>query len=307
MSGLLNTMIVLFGIVIIGYIGGKVNIIDGKANKIFSGLMLNITAPFLIISSISTAEPDDIPVDIFQVMIIGFVLYAVLILFGKLYVKLMPLNEFELPVHEVSMIFGNTAFLGYPIFASLLGQPAIFVSTILNLPFNILMFSYGMYLFTKDTGKNKINIKTLITPALISSILALVIYLTGFKVPDVLSEIFSSVGGITIPLSMLLIGSSLAEIDLKYLFTDIKVFIYSLIKLVILPTVVFFIVKAMKLDPYLIKMITLNVGFPAASMVVMFATQYNKSIRTASVAVFMSTLLSIATIPLLEKILFPLI
>ena len=240
-------------------------------------------------------------------MIIGVVMYVFLILVGRLYTKLMPLNEFEKPVHEVSMVFGNTAFLGYPVFAALLGQSSIFVSTILNLPFNILIFSYGKYLFTKDIEGESSSLKSLINPAFISSILALVIYLTGFKVPLVLNNIFSSLGAITIPLSMLLIGSSLAEIDIAYFFKDYKVLIFSVIKLLVLPIIVFFITKALGLDPYLIKMLTLNVGFPAASMVVMFATQYKKSIRSASIAVFMSTLLSIFTIPLLEKFLFALI
>ncbi|WP_100065383.1 AEC family transporter [Miniphocaeibacter massiliensis] len=307
MSALLSTMIVLFTIIIIGYVAAKKRIIYGVANSVFSNLMLNVTAPALILSSISSSEPSDIPVNIFQVMIIGIIMYIFLIIIGKVYAKIMPLNEFEKPVHEVSMVFGNAAFLGYPVFAALLGQSAIFVSTILNLPFNILIFSYGLYLFTKGIEDGKANLKSLINPAFISSILALIIYLTGIKIPTILSEIFSSVGGITIPLSMLLIGSSLAEIDLKYLFKDYKVLVFSIIKLLVLPMVVFFITKGLKLDPYLIKMITLNVGFPAASMVVMFATQYNKSIRSASIVVFMSTLLSVFTIPLLEKILFPLI
>lgn len=304
MTGLFNTMIILFVIILIGYLAGKLNIIDKTANKIFSNLMLNITAPFLVISSVATSKPDDIPVNIFHVMIIGFILYILLILFGRLYIKLTPLNEFEKPVHEVAMIFGNVAFLGYPVFEALLGKSAIFVSTILNLPFNMLIFSYGMYLFTKDTDKNKINIKTLINPAFLSSIIALIIYLTGIKIPFVISEIFSSIGGITIPLSMLLIGSSLAEINLKYLFKDYKVMIYSLIKLVILPVITFFILRIFTDNQYLIKMITLNVAFPAASLIVMFATQFNKSIRSASIIVFMSTLFSIITLPLIEKYLF---
>ena len=234
MSSLTSTMIVLFGVIIIGYIGGKIKVMDGKANKIVSNIMLNITAPFLIISSVSTSSTEEIPVNIFFVMMIGVIFYAVLMILSRIYVKLMPLNEFEKPVYEVGMAFGNVSFLGYPIFAALLGQSAIFVSTILNLPFNILMFSYGIYLFTKDNKENKIDLKTVINPAFIASILALVIYLLKIQIPMVLGEVFSSVGGITIPLSMLLIGSSLAEVDLKYLFEDIKVYVYSLVKLILL-------------------------------------------------------------------------
>ncbi|QQK08867.1 AEC family transporter [Miniphocaeibacter halophilus] len=308
MSSLQSTMLVLFGVIIIGYVAGKIGIINENANMTFSTLMLYITSPLLIISSISTSESGTIPVNIFLVMAIGVITYIFLIVFARIYVKIMPLNKFELPVHEVVMVFGNVAFLGYPVFQSLLGDSAIFVSTIMNLPFNILLFSYGMYLFTKDmTTDGAKGLKSLINPGFLAAIIALVIYLTGIKVPYVLNEIFTSIGNITIPLSMLMIGSSLATIDIKYLFKDYKVLVYSVIKLVVLPVLAFIITRLIGLDTYLIKMITLNVGFPAASMVVMLATQYKKSIRSASIAVFMSTLLSVITIPLIEKYLFSLL
>ncbi len=307
MSALMSTMIILFAVIIVGYIAGKANFIDNESNKKFSTLMLYITSPFLIISSVTTSKPSDVPVNIFKVMAIGIVFYAILILFAKLYVKIIPLNEFELPVYEAAIIFGNTSFLGYPVFKALLGDSAIFVSTILNLPFNILLFSYGIYLFTKGSKKSKVTLKNLINPGFISAILALLIYLTGIKIPFLVSEIFSSVGGITIPLSMLLIGSSLSKVEIGYLLKDIKALIYCVIKLVILPVIIFFITKAIGLEPYLIKMITINIGFPSASMIVMLATQFNKSTRSASIVVFMSTLLSVATIPLIEKFLFALI
>lgn len=306
MSSLQSTMLILFGVIIIGYIAGKLGKINEKDNKTLSSLMMNILAPFLIVSSVTDISRSE-EVNVFKIMILGIIMYLILIIVARIYVKIIPLNKFEKPVYEVGMVFGNVFFLGYPIFKSLIGEQGIFINTILNMPFNLLLFSYGLYLFIKDSQDIKITLKGLISPALVASIIALAIYIFNINLPNVIKEIVSNVGDMTIPLSMILIGSSLSTVDIKYIFKDYKAIIYSIVKLLILPTIVFFITKNIGLEEYLVKMITLSVGFPAASMLVMFATQYNKSIRSATISVFISTILSLITIPLIEKFLFQLL
>ena len=249
----------------------------------------------------------DFKIPIYLIIGSGIALYILMIVLAKLYTIILKLKESDRPIHENGLIFGNTIFLGYPIVKALLGESAIFVNTMVNLPFNILFFSYGLYLFTKDEKGIKFNKKSLINPAFIASILALIIYSFKINFPYIIKEIVYSVGGLTVPLSMLIIGSSLATVKFMDLFEDYRVLILSFVKLVIFPIIFFVLAKLFNLPPLLIKIITISAGYPLASMIVMFATYYDRNIKAASVSVFLTTILSFVTIPLIVRFLFPLI
>lgn len=297
---IINTMAVLFGILILGYIINKIGILDDAANVKISELVVKVTAPMLVVKAVCGESKLVNKNDIIFAFILGIVLYCVLPIFARIIIKAFRLGKEDWGTYQLLLIFANTGFLGIPILISIYGDGAIFYSSIINMPFNLLIFSYGIYLITKDSGKNiKFNWKDLINPGVVSCFIALAIYFLDIKVPSTIVNILSLVGDSTIPLSMIVIGSSLAMVPLKDVFRVPKIYPLAFVKLLLMPTIAYFILNLVLDNQYAIGMITIIVGLPAGSMTVMLSNQYNGNTKIASIGVFITTLASLVTVPLI--------
>ena len=125
----------------------------------------------------------------------------------------------------------------------------------------------------------------------------MLIFLLDIEIPHIIQNILTMVGDITIPLSMILIGSSLALIPIKYVFSNVKIYIVSFIKLIMMPFIAYFTAKLFTNDSFLIAQLTIATALPAGSMIVMLTTQYKGNVKAASIGVFITTVLSVVTIP----------
>ena len=295
---LIETMLVLFAIIMLGYLLNKLGILRAESNSIISELIVKVTAPILVISSVCNTGDATDKGQIIKIFFIGIIFYILLIAFSQVIRKVFCLKGDSWNIYSLMLIFTNTAFVGYPVLKALYGDYAIFASSILHMPFNVLLYSYGVYMIQGNKmAKREFKIKEVLNTGVISAIIALIIFLFGIKVPRILQEILTMVGGVTTPLSMILIGSSLALIPIKHVFSDIRVYIVSVIKLVIMPIITYFIANFFTNDSFIISQLTIATALPAGSMIVMLATQYKGEIKAASTGVFITTVLSIITIP----------
>ena len=301
---LVETMVVLFAMIMLGYLLNKAGILRAESNSVISELIVKVTVPMLVISSVcNTGEADD-KGQIIKIFFIGIIFYILLIIFSQAISKIFKLNNNGWNIYLLMLIFTNTAFVGYPVLKALYGDYAIFASSILHMPFNVLIYSYGVYkIKSNKSQKSEFKIKEVLNIGVISAVIALVIFLLGIKVPKIVQEILSMVGGITTPLSMILIGSSLALIPIKYVFSDIRVYILSIIKLIIMPIIAYFTASFFTNDSFIVTQLTIATALPAGSMVVMLTTQYKGEVKAASTGVFITTFLSVLTIPLMVYVL----
>ncbi|RDY29336.1 AEC family transporter [Romboutsia weinsteinii] len=300
----LNTMLVLFGILMLGYIVNKLGILDEATNKKISELIVKVTSPALVIASVCGDSVMGSKKDVIFILILGILLYCVLPIFARIVVKCFKVEEENFGIYQMLLIFANTGFIGFPILKSIYGDGAVFYASILNIPFNVLIFSYGVYLLTKGSEeKAKFDIKKLVNPGIVSAVLALIIYLLDIKVPATIADILGTVGDSTIPLSMMVIGSSLALVPLKEVFKISKIYPLALVKLIVMPIIIYVLLSLFLDNQFIIGIISVTVGLPSGSMTVMLSNQYNRNTQSASIGVFITTLFSIVTIPLIINIL----
>lgn len=301
---LIKTMIVLFTIMLVGYGLNKFGILREESNNVLSELIVKVTGPVLVVNSVCGIDTTKDKWQIIQIFFVGILLYALLIVFSQIIIRLLNLNNESGNIYVLMLTFTNTSFIGYPILRVLYGDYAIFASSILHMPFNILIYSYGVYMIQRQgDAKRKFNIKDILNTGVIAAIIALIIFLLGINVPEIVQEVLTMIGEITIPLSMILIGSSLALIPLKYVFSDIKIYLVSFIKLILMPIVTYFIARLLTSDSFLIAQLTIATALPAGSMIVMLTTQYKGNVKAASIGVFITTVLSVVTIPLMVYLL----
>ena len=303
---LIKAMLVLFIIMCIGYAMRKCGWLDDNAGQVMSSLIVNVTGPALVIASVcSGSAKSGSKMEIIKIFLIGIVLYAVYIVLSIILIKICRLGKSpNANIYELILIFANTGYIGYPVYRVLYGDYGIFAAAILHMPFNILIYTYAVYKMrgNKSQGE-KFNFKKLINPGTISSIIAIMIFFMNIKASFVIADTASSLGNVTIPLSMILIGYSLETIPLKDVFKDIQSYIITFLRLIAMPAICFFVAKIFLKDEFLIGLITVSAALPAGSMIVMLATQYKANIKAASIGVFLTTVLSVITIPFMVYLL----
>ena len=293
-----QTMLKLFLLLILGFVLFKCHIFDEYTNKKISALIVNVASPMLIISSIAGVEGRNKSI-VFLMIGAGILMYIGFIILGKIINRIFPFPKKDWPVYECMVVFANTGFMGYPVLLDVFGQEAVFYASLIHMAFNFFVYTYAIMCLTKgDDSEFKLNFKQLLTPGIILIFVGIFIYLFDIQLPSVLMDTINSVGSLTAPLSMMMIGSSLAVYPIKDSFTDWRSYVFAFVRLMIVPFVTMIMCRLLHIDAYYANITIITNAMPVGSMVLMLATQYNANVKIVTRNIVVSTLLSVITIPI---------
>ena len=293
-----QTMLKLFLLLVLGFVLFKCHIFDEYTNKKISALIVNVASPMLIISSIAGVEGNDKSI-VFLMIGAGILMYIGFIILGKIINRIFPFPKKDWPVYECMVVFANTGFMGYPVLLDVFGQEAVFYASLIHMAFNFFVYTYAIMCLTKsDDSKFKLNFKQLLTPGIVLIFIGILIYLFDMQLPSVLMDTINSIGSLTAPLSMMMIGSSLAVYPIKDSFTDWRSYVFAFVRLIIVPFVTMIVCRLLHINPYYANITIITNAMPVGSMVLMLATQYNANVKIVTKNIVVSTLLSVITIPI---------
>ena len=291
-------MLKLFLLLVLGFVLFKCHIFDEYTNKKISALIVNVASPMLIISSIAGVEGSNKSI-VFLMIGAGILMYIGFIILGKIINRIFPFPKKDWPVYECMVVFANTGFMGYPVLLDVFGQEAVFYASLIHMAFNFFVYTYAIMCLTKgDDSEFKLNFKQLLTPGIILIFVGIFIYLFDIQLPSVLMDTINSVGSLTAPLSMMMIGSSLAVYPIKDSFTDWRSYVFAFVRLMIVPFVTMIMCRLLHIDAYYANITIITNAMPVGSMVLMLATQYNANVKIVTRNIVVSTLLSVSTIPI---------
>lgn len=306
---IVTTMCKLLLAMLLGFYLFKKGILNREVNAKISAMIVQITCPCIILNSISTVPRDD-PQMVLKLFLAGIVMYCIFPVLARIITKIMRVPAHLRGTYMCMFIFSNNTFMGYPVVQALFGDSAIFYITIFNMPFNILFFTLALYYFQKDAAieannleKMKVSVRSLINNGIIASVAALVIYFTNLQMPDIFYSCVGFIGDITTPLSMIIIGSSMAAASLKEIRTEKGIWPMLPIRLGLLPLIVWAFMHLWTDDPAIISICTIGAGMPVASLVAMGSAPYPRQNKAASIGVVISTLVSLITIPIMAVLL----
>ena len=196
-------------------------------------------------------------------------------------------------------IFSNAGFIGIPLAQMTLGDEAVFYIAAYVVLVNALQQTYGILILTKD--KSYISPKKIIqSPAVIAFITALILFLLPVKVPDICMSVVSGLAAMNGPLAMILLGGYLAQVTVKELLTDGLTYMCMAVRLVIAPLITVFVLMLIPKDFIMIRMaILLAAAAPVGSNSAVFAQLYNNDYKGGVKDVCLTTIASIATLPLI--------
>lgn len=298
----MNQVIILFLVIIVGYFVKKRHLVQDSMKEDITNLVVNITLPAFIFTSMTASFSIEILKNSGKLIVISFSMYAFAFLLGKVFVLITKPSRSEAPIYRYIIAFSNCGFMGYPVIDALLGSQGVFYAAIFNLGFTTLVWTYGVSIIKGESNEKRSiaqSLKSIITPPFIAILAGFLTFLFQIKWPFFLTESLSLIGRVTSPLSMMLIGFILSEIHIKDILAGDRIYLVTLIRLVILPSSLFFILNAFGLEGYLIQIPVIIAAMPAAANTAIISSKYNGNYQLASKGIFITTLLSILSIPLI--------
>ena len=291
----------LFLIMVIGYILRKKNVFDDAANVRFTRLIIYVSLPAQIIKAFVSNQgivSNGQVMEMFGISLLMYLLYA---LIGLLFILVFRVPTDKKGHYLFMMMFGNVGFMGFPLTEALLGEEALIYAVIFNVIFNLLVYSVGILMIGKQEGGFHLPIKKLLNMPLISAVLSIVLYFGNIRLPEVVIRSLDYMGNVTTPVAMLILGSTIAGMAWKELFDEWRIYVFTGIKLLIIPILVIgFLNLIPNMNPLIRGSLILLSATPVATNTTMLAIEFGGDMKLASKGIFFTTLLCMLTIPLIQ-------
>lgn len=304
LDSIITQVSVLFILLLIGFILKKINIMTDELGKGLATLIIYVTLPSLIITSMNYKYSEEMFGNTIKIFIIGFLIYSVAIIIALIFTKAFKINNPQSGVYKMLIIFANVGFMGYPVVEVVFGKVGVFYAAFFNLWFNILLWTLGVLFVSSDN--KKINLKSIVNPGSVAIILGFTLFIFSIKLPDVLYIPLRKLGDSTTPMSMLVVGSMLGDAKFKEVFMNYKLFVVGFLRLIFIPTLLMIVMSKLNL-PSIVKGVPIIIMcMPSAANAAIFSRKFDSDYRLASQGVFLTTLFSIFTIPLIISLMYKL-
>lgn len=295
-----SEMLVILFAIAAGYLAHRLGYLGGEVDAKLSKLILNITMPATIVGSVVSGDTFPGTAEILSTLKVAAVFYGIELLLAFAAPRFLGGTPGQKGVWRYALVFSNLAFIGYPVVINLFGADKLFYAVILQLPFNMLSYTLGPLMLT---GAKRFHWKQLLSPCIIAAMIALVIALARIQVPAQVGEVLSFVGNITVPLSLLVVGSLLAGLPVMQVFSSFRLWALSAIRLLGLPVLLWLILRQMGADPVVQGIAIVEMAMPVAVNGSMLCLEYGGDTEAMAQITFLSTLMSIVTIPLVAMLL----
>ncbi|MBQ8711250.1 MAG: AEC family transporter [Prevotella sp.] len=296
-----EVMATLFVIVVVGYVAGRLGYLGGDFDRQLSRLVINITCPALILSSAMTGELPDRRF-ILPLLLISVITYVVLTGVAFLLPRYLTRRPEDEGAIGFALMFGNVGFMGYPVVASIFGHEAVFYAAVLNVVNTFTVFTVGTVLITGrgEIGGERFQKKVLYsTPMLAAYLTMAIVALEIDHVPGFVSQPLTMIGNITVPAALLIIGSSMSHLSLRTMLGNRTVYLTTLFRLVLLPVAVYYLTRALGFSDFVVNINTVVIAMPVATYGTILCLKYEKDTTMITEVTFITTLLSMLTIPAL--------
>lgn len=299
---ILTQMLMIFGIVMVGLFAAKRNLWSGDLDRKLSIFIMNISMPALILASVMGKDLAFENSELLALVVVAIVNYALLIGLSYLIPHIWKVNRSRQGILKFMLAFGNVSFIGYPVCDAVFGPKAVFCASVLNIPFNLLVFTIGVSFINGGKARSAFSPKLILSPCVIASLIAVVIAVARLQIPTPVGEWFHLLGDLTIPCALLIIGSSLSHIPVRDMLGNRFVYAMTALRLIILPLIVGAALALIGINPFVCDVAVVLSAMPVATNGIMLCLQYGQDERVMTQGLFFTTLMSVVTIPLVAYV-----
>lgn len=278
----------------VGYSARKAGIIHAALQRGLSDVILHIALPASILGAAQHMEAEGSTAEIITVLIGAAVYFAVVIGVMEIGTRWLPLDRQRKAALRLVVVFSNCAFMGYPVLSVIYPEQGVFYGCFFVFIFHLVFFTYGAGI---TSGGKSLSVKSVVLNINnIASAVMLLLFLFNIRLPVPLSRSLELLGGLCTPLSMLVIGSMLAGVNIKRIFTSPLAYAASLLRLLVIPALIFAGLRALNIGGVAGTVLLVLSGMPGSSMAVIQAEKNNCAPETVANGVMLSTLLFIPAV-----------
>ena len=290
-SIVINQIGMMYVLILVGFILYKKGIVNDAGTMQLTNILLWVVNPMIMLTRYQMEFSKE---KFYQLIIslgLAFVIMAAGLILARIFVKDNGIDQFAIG-------FPNSGFMGIPLVSGILGVDSIFFLSAYLVCFNILSYTYGIYLVSGD--KNKVSVKNIVTnPAVIAVFIGLIIFISPVKMPSIIYSACNSLGNINTPLAMIILGTYIAQSKISDLFNNKHTYYISFIKLIIIPILSVVLLKFVPNTFYDIKMVMYIASITPTGMTVAMLSQiYGSDYSYGARIVGLTTILSLITIPI---------
>lgn len=297
------TFVKIFVMLAIGYILRKKGVIDRHVQDSLLTLLTAAVLPFSIFSTVFYDITEELLASM-KLILIGSMLYYIAAMAG-VYVltRFLPIGSDEKRCYWASAVFANTTFVGLPLLMTLYsgtyGNATILMVLMYNIPYDIFFYSLGTVVLSRETDMKKAMVHIFKEPLFICCIVSLLLFVLQIHryIPAFVQETTSAISAMTVPLSMIIIGSSLATIRLRELIAEKYAYMISTMRLIVFPLVMLSVLVILHIHSDAAQILVIMTALPAGSLSVIYAEQYQCVPEFSTKCVVQSTMFMILTIP----------
>ncbi|MBO4977077.1 MAG: AEC family transporter [Lachnospiraceae bacterium] len=295
LNDVIELQVIIFLIMLVGVILTKKNIITAQGRKCLTDLLIDVFLPCNIICSFMIEMNQEILKSTVIVLLVALGIQIVCYLLGKVIYWFAPKSQKM--VLQYATMCSNAGFMGNPIIEGIYGSQGLLYASVYLIPLRFFMWSAGLFCFTKSSFKDALK-KLAVHPCIIAVWIGFIFMFSQWTPPTAVYRTLKYLSGCTLPVSMLVIGSILAGVQIKSIISKMTLY-YTGIRLLAIPLITLLVCRLFNLDSLVTGVSVILAGMPAGSTTAILAEKYDGDAAYASKIVFLSTLLSLVTIPIL--------
>ena len=293
----IEQMCVILILVSIGVYLYKRKIVDKTVSQRISVIIIDICNPAMILASALSGGIKAGHKELLTAILIGFAFYLGVVILGALIPFILRSGKASRRFYTMMTVYTNIGFIGIPVTKALLPEKAMLYVVICNVIYALLFYTHGITVLSE--GREKMNLKNVFSPGTIMAVISLLVIWFDLKPPAVISSSVSHIGNATVFLSMALLGVNIARSKVGEGFRDIRLWGFILIRLIMVPVGVFFLLRAVGCKDVMVLGFSLMAMMPVGNLPLIQAEKTGEETETLSKAIAMTTLVSMATITLL--------
>ncbi len=292
-----SQILILFALIGVGAFAYKIKLWKENGVSQMTTLVLYLVIPMMTIESMQIPFEVRLLKGAGIAALFAVITHLIAIVLSRLLLPATP--ERKKRMYSYAVISGNMGFFGFPLISLSVGPIGVFYASIYLLVFHIFVWTYGVYLLSKDLEGNNMSLRrALINPGVISVFIALFLFISGIRLPGVLMTVVSSIASLNRPLGMMVVGAEIAAVSLGAFWKDKHLYIAVFMRLLLIPAIVLPLLLLLTNDRTLSVGAFVPVLVPTATNIVMFASRFKQDTLAASRALAVTTLFSMLTVPL---------
>ncbi|MBR1672064.1 MAG: AEC family transporter [Fretibacterium sp.] len=294
----------LFCLIAVGFAAVRSGLFSPEASAPFSALLLRITLPCTIFISLVQREYDPAFIrDSLVIIALGLVAFPAMLYASRLIAPALGVPGGRRGIWAFCCAFSNAGFMGFPIALTLFGPEGLALAVMLNITFNIYVYTIGAMEIARDNdaGAAPLNWRSVLLSNInIALVLSLVFYFGRVPLPDVLAMPLRFLSDITTPLSMIITGMALGKSRGRELFMDRDAYTSAAMRLAVLPLVLYALFRLLPVEnPLVVAVAVVIFAMPAPSITTVLTEMYHGNMELAARSLFLHNILCVATIPLI--------